>query len=77
MKDTGYWSYKDIVLPSEHFPDGDRMLPYLDAVVQKAADLGIFVILDLHGAPGAQQDDPFTGQVSCVDQIDLGRSPRA
>lgn len=40
------------------------MLPYLDAVVQKAADLGIFVILDLHGAPGAQQDDAFTGQVS-------------
>lgn len=53
-----------LVLSSEHFPDGDRMLPYLDAVVQKAADLGLFVIIDLHGAPGAQNVDPFTGQVS-------------
>ncbi|KAJ9224852.1 CAZyme family GH5 [Paecilomyces variotii] len=74
----GYWSYKDIVLPSEHFPDGDRMLPYLDAVVQKAADLGIFVILDLHGAPGAQQDDPFTGQLTTVpgfyDAANYGRA---
>ncbi|KAI1809315.1 beta-1,6-glucanase [Poronia punctata] len=59
----GYWSYTDIVdKDNEPFPDGDRMLPYLDAVVQKAADLGIYVIIDLHGAPGGQQQDVFTGQ---------------
>lgn len=59
----GYWSYNDIVdTASEPFPDGSRMLPYLDAVVQKAADLGIYVIIDLHGAPGGQQQDVFTGQ---------------
>ncbi|KAM0552678.1 hypothetical protein ACHAPJ_007775 [Fusarium lateritium] len=59
----GYWSYKDIVdANSEPFADGDRMLPYLDAVVKKAADLGIYVIIDLHGAPGGQQEDVFTGQ---------------
>ncbi|KAM0233565.1 hypothetical protein ACHAP5_010363 [Fusarium lateritium] len=59
----GYWSYVDIVdKASEPFADGNRMLPYLDAVVKKAADLGIYVIIDLHGAPGGQQEDVFTGQ---------------
>lgn len=59
----GYWSYTDIVdKASEPFANGDLMLPYLDAVVQKAADLGIYVIIDLHGAPGGQQQDVFTGQ---------------
>ncbi|KAG5986864.1 hypothetical protein E4U43_005322 [Claviceps pusilla] len=59
----GYWSYTDIVdKASEPFADGDRMLPYLDAVVKKASDLGIYVIMDLHGAPGGQQEDAFTGQ---------------
>ncbi|KAF4967987.1 hypothetical protein FSARC_4548 [Fusarium sarcochroum] len=59
----GYWSYKDIVdADSEPFADGDRMLPYLDDVVKKAAELGIYVIIDLHGAPGGQQEDVFTGQ---------------
>ncbi|KAM5363199.1 hypothetical protein ACJA88_013637 [Fusarium oxysporum] len=58
----GYWSYTDIVdKATETFADGDRMLSYLDAVVQKAADLGIYVIIDLHGAPGGQQEDVFTG----------------
>jgi glucan endo-1,6-beta-glucosidase len=59
----GYWSYTNIVdKASEPFADGDRMLKYLDAVVQKAADLGIYVIVDFHGAPGGQQQDVFTGQ---------------
>ncbi|KAG5978173.1 hypothetical protein E4U55_006314 [Claviceps digitariae] len=59
----GYWSYTDIVdKASEPFADGDRMLPYLDAVVKKATDLGLYVIMDLHGAPGGQQENPFTGQ---------------
>lgn len=59
----GYWSLDSIVnTATEPFADGNLMLPFLDAVVQKASDLGIFVIMDLHGAPGAQQQDPFTGQ---------------
>ncbi|KAK2592733.1 hypothetical protein QQS21_009576 [Conoideocrella luteorostrata] len=59
----GYWSYTDIVdKGSEPFADGNKMLPYLDAVVKKAADLGMYVIIDLHGAPGGQQEDVFTGQ---------------
>ncbi|KAF4979260.1 hypothetical protein FZEAL_4505 [Fusarium zealandicum] len=59
----GYWSYTEIVdKSSEPFADGDRMLPYLDNVVKKASDLGIYVIIELHGAPGGQQEDVFTGQ---------------
>lgn len=59
----GYWSYTDIVdKSSEPFADGDKMLPYLDAVVKKAADLGMYVIIDFHGAPGGQAENVFTGQ---------------
>ncbi|KAK1754049.1 glycoside hydrolase [Echria macrotheca] len=59
----GYWSFADIVdKSSEPFADPAPMLAALDAVIQKCADLGIYVIMDLHGAPGGQQEDPFTGQ---------------
>jgi hypothetical protein len=35
------------------------------SVIQKAAELGMFVVIDLHGAPGAQKlKEAFTGQVS-------------
>jgi hypothetical protein len=58
----GYWSLHNLVDSSEHFPNMN--LQYLDAVIQKAADLGMFVVIDLHGAPGAQKvKDAFTGQV--------------
>ncbi|KAH8646091.1 glycoside hydrolase family 5 protein [Xylariales sp. PMI_506] len=75
----GYWSYTAIVdTSSEPFADGDLMLPYLDAVVQKAADLGIYVIIDLHGAPGGQQQDAFTGQnpnpAGFFNSYDYGRA---
>jgi aryl-phospho-beta-D-glucosidase BglC (GH1 family) len=61
----GYWSLRSIVDSSEHFPNMN--LQYLDAVIQKAADLGMFVVIDLHGAPGAQKvGDAFTGQVSVL-----------
>jgi hypothetical protein len=59
----GYWSLHSLVDSSEYFPEMN--LQYLDAVIQKAADLGMFVVIDLHGAPGAQKvGDAFTGQVS-------------
>ena len=61
----GYWSLRDIVdEATEHFPRMD--LSHLDRVVEKAAELGMFVVMDLHGAPGAQKvHDAFTGQVRC------------
>ena len=77
----GYWSYTAIVdTASEPFANGDAMLPYLDAVVQKAADLGIYVIIDLHGAPGGQQQDVFTGQnpnpAGFYNDYDFGRAEK-
>ncbi|KKP00118.1 hypothetical protein THAR02_07770 [Trichoderma harzianum] len=75
----GYWSLPDIVdSASEPFADGSRMMPYLDNVVEKAAELGIYVIIDFHGAPGGQQEDPFTGQnphpAGFFNTYDFGRS---
>ena len=59
----GYWSLRELVDDSEHFPRMD--LSHLDRVVEKAAELGMFIVMDLHGAPGAQKvKDAFTGQVS-------------
>ncbi|KAF2807744.1 glycoside hydrolase [Mytilinidion resinicola] len=58
----GYWIDESLVYSdSEHFPQGG--LAYLDKVVGWAAAKGIYVILDLHAAPGAQvAQQPFTGQ---------------
>lgn len=77
----GYWSYTDIVdTASEPFADGNLMLPYLDAVVEKAAQLGLYVIIDLHGAPGGQQEDVFTGQnnspAGFYNDYDYGRAEK-
>ena len=57
---VGYWFYETLVDSSEHFPQGGEA--YLDQVVGYAKDAGLYVIIDLHGAPGAQVTDPSTGQ---------------
>ena len=57
---VGYWFLQSIVDSSEHFPQGGEQ--YLDQVVQWAKDAGLYVIMVLHGAPGAQVTDAFTGQ---------------
>ncbi|KAH6984851.1 glycoside hydrolase superfamily [Ilyonectria sp. MPI-CAGE-AT-0026] len=57
----GYWLKESLVDSSEHFPKGG--LDYLTEFVGWASDRGFYIILDLHGAPGAQQTrQPFTGQ---------------
>jgi aryl-phospho-beta-D-glucosidase BglC (GH1 family) len=46
---------------SEHFPQGG--LQYLENLCGWASDAGLYIIIDLHGAPGAQTtQNPFTGQ---------------
>ncbi|XP_055354489.1 uncharacterized protein LOC129600112 [Paramacrobiotus metropolitanus] len=59
---VGYWIYEDIVYKdSEHFPQGG--LAYLERLCGWASDAGLYIIMDLHGAPGAQEpQQPFTGQ---------------
>lgn len=75
---TGYWIVESTVdLPSEHFPTGG--FAYLKAICGWASAAGINVILDLHGAPGAQQvDQPSTGQyaptVGFYDQYNYDRA---
>lgn len=60
---VGYWIREDIVYNnSEHFPQGG--LQYLEQICGWASDAGMYVIIDLHGAPGAQvTKNADTGQV--------------
>ena len=61
---VGYWLREDLVyLDSEHFPQGG--LQYLERLCGWASDAGMYIIIDLHGAPGAQvAGNPDTGQVN-------------
>jgi aryl-phospho-beta-D-glucosidase BglC (GH1 family) len=62
---VGYWMMESIVYNSEHFPQG--AVPYLERVCGWAADVGFYIIIDMHGAPGAQvATNPFTGQVRAM-----------
>ncbi|CAL8580038.1 hypothetical protein XPA_005771 [Xanthoria parietina] len=50
---VGYWMREDLVFSdSEHFPQGG--LKYLEQICGWASDAGLYIIIDLHGAPGAQ-----------------------
>ncbi|KAL9112065.1 MAG: hypothetical protein Q9227_003685 [Pyrenula ochraceoflavens] len=59
---TGYWMREDIVYAdSEHFPQGGYQALANLCGLAKAA--GLYIIIDMHGAPGAQQAmQPSTGQ---------------
>ncbi|KAL3456954.1 glycoside hydrolase superfamily [Aspergillus heterothallicus] len=59
---VGYWMKEDLVSSdSEFFPRGG--FQYLENVCEWASDAGMYIIMDLHGAPGAQEpEQPFTGQ---------------
>lgn len=59
----GYWMDEDLVdASSEHFPQGG--LKYLSQLCGWAADAGFYIIIDMHGAPGAQvATNADTGQV--------------
>jgi len=59
---VGYWFFESIVDKSEHFAQGGES--YLDQVVGWAKDAGLYVIIVLHGAPGGQVTDAFTGQLN-------------
>lgn len=63
---VGYWMREDIVYSdSEHFPQGG--FQYLERLCGWASDAGLYIIIDLHGAPGAQvASNPDTGQVSHI-----------
>ncbi|KAH7163464.1 glycoside hydrolase superfamily [Dactylonectria estremocensis] len=57
---VGFWIREDLVYDDEHFPRGG--LTYLDRIVGWCKKHGIFVIMDLHAAPGGQSPyEQFTG----------------
>lgn len=60
---VGYWLYEELVdRESEYFPRGGW--EFFERVCRWAAEEGVYVIVDLHGAPGAQVAmNPDTGQV--------------
>ncbi|CAD6449029.1 fd732be6-2ce2-44fd-9039-4ab52b6fba1e [Sclerotinia trifoliorum] len=50
---VGYWIMESLVYSdSEHFPQGG--LRYLESICDAAANAGFYIIIDMHGAPGAQ-----------------------
>ncbi|GAA6016227.1 hypothetical protein JCM10207_000437 [Rhodosporidiobolus poonsookiae] len=56
----GYWTVDALIKDDEYFPRG--AMKYVKQVVRWAKDASIFVILDLHGAPGSQTSgESFTG----------------
>lgn len=59
---VGYWMKEDLVYrDSEYFPQGG--FDYLERLCGWASDAGLYIIMDLHGLPGAQTpENPFTGQ---------------
>ncbi|KAF6224636.1 hypothetical protein HO173_012979 [Letharia columbiana] len=61
---VGYWIREDLVYSnSEHFPQGG--LHYLEQICGWASNAGLYIIIDLHGAPGAQvARNADTGQIA-------------
>lgn len=60
---VGFWLREELVSDDEHYPRGG--LEYLDRLVRWAKDAGLYVIMDLHGGPGAQYpNQQYTGHVS-------------
>lgn len=60
---VGFWIREDLVQQGEFFPRGG--IQYLDRLVGWCNDAGIYVIMDLHGGPGAQfPNQQYTGHVS-------------
>ncbi|OOO07157.1 glycoside hydrolase family 5 [Aspergillus oryzae] len=50
---VGYWMNEDLIYhDSEYFPHGG--FAYLEKLCGWASDAGLYIIIDLHGAPGAQ-----------------------
>ena len=71
---VGYWIREDLVYQdSEHFPQGG--LPHLEQICGWASDEGLFIVIELHGAPGAQvATNADTGQVGTLYALRADRN---
>ncbi|KAF4996493.1 hypothetical protein FDECE_12409 [Fusarium decemcellulare] len=60
---VGFWMHEDIVQKDEHYPRGG--IWHLDRIVGWCKKYGLYVIIDLHGAPGSQSpNEQFTGHAT-------------
>ncbi|KAH7042659.1 glucan endo-1,6-beta-glucosidase B [Macrophomina phaseolina] len=60
---VGWWMKEDLVRSGEYFPKGG--FAYLQSLCEHAASNGMYVIIEMHGAPGTQNaQQPFTGNYS-------------
>ncbi|OMP85655.1 putative glucan endo-1,6-beta-glucosidase B [Diplodia seriata] len=60
---VGWWMREDLVTSGEYFPKGG--FSYLQSLCEHAAKNGMYVIIEMHGAPGTQNaNQPFTGNYS-------------
>lgn len=60
---------EDLVADDEYYPKNNA-IEDLQNVCRWATAAGMYIIIDLHGLPGAQQkEQPFTGRVSTVQYL--------
>jgi glucan 1,3-beta-glucosidase len=64
----GYWAVVDVLEDYEPYVSGQY--PYLIRAVQWAGELGLQVMIDIHGAPGSQNGWEETGLVGPVGFMD-------
>ncbi|KAL2013224.1 hypothetical protein VTN00DRAFT_749 [Thermoascus crustaceus] len=59
---VGFWMKEDLVADDEYYPKNNA-IEDLQNVCRWATAAGMYIIIDLHGMPGAQQkEQPFTGR---------------
>ncbi|CAG8927143.1 unnamed protein product [Penicillium salamii] len=59
---VGFWLNEDLIADNEYYPRNNALEDFRN-ICQWAADAGIYVVVDTHGLPGAQQaQQPFTGR---------------
>lgn len=62
----GYWMDESLVTSNETFPQGG--FKHLEQICAWASDQGLYIMLDMHGAPGSQRKEkPSPGQWSATD----------
>ncbi|CAG8115628.1 unnamed protein product [Penicillium salamii] len=65
---VGFWLNEDLIADNEYYPRNNALEDFRN-ICQWAADAGMYVVVDTHGLPGAQQaQQPFTGRWM-VEQI--------
>ncbi|KAJ5219528.1 glucan endo-1-6-beta-glucosidase B, partial [Penicillium chermesinum] len=58
----GFWMDEDLINDNEYYPRNNALEDFTN-ICQWATDAGMYIIVDVHGVPGAQEaHQPFTGR---------------